>query len=84
MQMRELQIGIASPRPSEGFGKVSFFCEEILCAVSHTARLNEHNFCAIIGEIGKEQIVVGEPGQPRFHSIKMGALSETLPVLSTP
>tara|TARA_B100000085_G_C18427451_1_gene465353 strand:- start:73 stop:639 length:567 start_codon:yes stop_codon:yes gene_type:complete len=84
MQMGELQIRVTSPRTSECGGEVSFFGEKIMSSVSHAAGLNKDNFAAIVDEVGEQQIVVGQPREPRLHSVKVRSLCEPFPMLSSP
>jgi hypothetical protein len=84
MQMRELQIRVTSPRTSECGGEVSFFGEKVMSPVSHAAGLDKDDFAAFVDEVGEQQIVIGQPREPRLHSVKVRSLCEPFPVLSSP
>ena len=84
MQMGELQIRVTSPGTSECGGEVSFFGEKIISTISHTAGFDKDNFAAFVDEVGEQQIVVGQPGEPRLHSVKVRSLCEPFPMLSAP
>ena len=84
VEARKCFFGIARPCGRKCSSKVVLFCEQIVGAVAHAARLDQHQFAVILQNIGEQQIFFNQPWQPTFHAIEVAAVGQAVPMFASP
>ena len=84
MKARKSFLGITCPSRCKCSSKIVFFCEQVMCAVAHASRFDQHQFAVILQNIGEQQIFFNQPWQPTLHAIEVAAVGQSVPMLTTP
>jgi hypothetical protein len=87
VEPRELLVRVSGPRARQAAGEVVLLREEVVRAVAHPPRLDEHDLGGrrgVAGDVGDQHVLVHEPRQPALHAVEERAFREPLPLLATP